>query len=203
MENAKIVVPHLKNIEIWKYADELLDTYWNKTIPVDIEYIAENNLNLSLTPFPGLTKAIPTRANSILLKNNEIIYDSSLNDFRIRFSIAHEVGHFIMHKEIFDASPSTYDEWDNFIHNISNKEWTLIELQAYEFAGRVLVPRNYLIDIVSEQKDNIIKIRDSGFKDKDRLNEYLANFLSKKFEVSAEVIIKRLKKEKINPFELV
>ena len=51
MENKIRWIP---NEEIQYYAETFLSQYWDETLPVDVEYIAEYCLKISVLPLPGL-----------------------------------------------------------------------------------------------------------------------------------------------------
>ena len=44
----------IPNEEIQQHAEEFLSQYWDDTLPVDVEYIAEYCLKISVLPLPGL-----------------------------------------------------------------------------------------------------------------------------------------------------
>lgn len=132
-------------------------------------------------------------------------YDFYMNEKhanRIRFSFAHELGHFFLHKEIFAAfdlvDPAS---WKNFILNVSESEYSNFEWQANEFAGRLLVPHSELVSAI-DQSAAIIK--------ENNLTEFLANdpdavlsrvspMICKPFGVSADVIKRRVEREGLWP----
>ncbi|MFI5224572.1 MAG: ImmA/IrrE family metallo-endopeptidase, partial [Nitrospirales bacterium] len=58
-----------------------------------------------------------------------------------RFSVAHEIGHLILHRDIYAGlQHATAAEWFDYISAIPEVEYGWVEWQAYEFAGRLLVP---------------------------------------------------------------
>jgi len=118
---------------------------------------------------------------------------------RIRYSVAHEIGHFILHKNVYkDFGINNEEEWIELIQNIPENEYNWIEQQAYEFAGRLLVPlkdlqisfQQYIPD-VKEIKKTLPGIED--IKIAERISPKICN----KFEVSAGVITKRIIIEKL------
>jgi Zn-dependent peptidase ImmA (M78 family) len=205
-----IVIPYLSEFEIRQQADNFLLQYWADRIPVDIELIAEQKLNLQLTPLPEYRKKHGIDA-SLTIDGKEIEFDQDVASVRIRFSIAHEIGHFILHYSKFNNNlPKSTKEW--IIHIIEFPEviTSKMEFQANEFAGRILVPKKHLLNEIMKLSDKIIKFRDDIEKvrqltdyDVDYINEYLAKPLSIKFDVSPECMWKRLEKEKINPFKII
>lgn len=62
-------------------------------------------------------------------------------EYRLRFSVAHEIGHLILHRDIYAGlRHATAAEWFDYISAIPEAECGWVEWQAYEFAGRLLVP---------------------------------------------------------------
>lgn len=192
---------------IRKKADEFRKQYWaNKSIPVDILYIIEFDLKLDIIPINGLKKA--GDIDSFLLGNlsgiaddsDEYMDDRYLN--RIRFSVAHEIGHLILHRDIYKKCNlkelKDIQDWINFIENVPEEEYNWFEQQAYEFAGRLLVPIEDLINEVNKFNLEIEKVK-KIFPDIDnnKIAEYIAPKIANKFQVSAEVISKRIIYEKI------
>ena len=73
------------------------------------------------------------------------------SDNRLRFSIAHELGHYILHKYLYHENELTISnpkEYYDFITKFPEKEYRSFEYQANQFAGRLLVPRNILVNEV-------------------------------------------------------
>jgi len=79
---------------------------------------------------------------------------------------------------------------------------TWVEQHAYEFAGRLLVPRDKLIEKLNEA---VLLAESVGFDAWDTsgesTREYIAHAISKFFGVSGQVIEKRLIKENLWPLD--
>jgi len=120
---------------------------------------------------------------------------------RLRFSVAHELGHFFLHSGIFKGLAfASVDEWVNFIKLVPDKEYGWIEFQAYEFAGRLLVPPT---ELSKQLKGAVKKAEAAGFTDWDKSGEaaiaYIAAGICEAFEVSDAVISKRIRSEGLWP----
>jgi Zn-dependent peptidase ImmA (M78 family) len=102
-------------------------------------------------------------------KGKEIYVDPILLDQKARwkFTLAHEIGHFVLHTNL-DALPDSSGDssrTDNYrtlsLHNVNGKrpkDW--IEWQANRFAGAILVPRFTLKEkLISLQESMGIRIR--------------------------------------------
>lgn len=183
--------------EIQKQADRFRDSHWGNEIPVDIELIVERDMNFTLTPVSGLKSKV--NIDALLMGNlKEICYDYTAPAKRIRFSIAHEIGHYIMHKELLQQyCIGTIEEWQNILEVIGFV-WGRIEFQANEFAGRLLVPRESLINSVKELEGQIQSARNRlpNLTDEEVL-PFILPALSKKFDVSPDVIKIRFEREGI------
>src|SRR5688572_12853758 len=122
-------------------------------------------------------------------------------EYRLRFSVAHEIGHLILHRDMYARlQHTTAKEWFDCISAIPEVEYGWVEWQAYEFAGRLLVPP----DPLREAFDAAIKsAQAAGYADwlaaDEAALDYIATRIAPKFGVSAEVMAKRLRVEKLWP----
>jgi len=89
---------------------------------------------------------------------------------------------------------------DKFFQKIPDDQYTWIEQHAYEFAGRLFVPREKLIEKLN---DAVSMAERRGFDAWDSsgefAREYIANGIARYFAVSGQVIEKRLIKENLWP----
>ena len=188
-------------------ADDVREKYWPEaTLPVNAEKIVEFRLQLIIDPKHNLFSEIDMDA---YLKRDlsgiVVDYDFYMNEKfsnRMRFSFAHELGHFFLHKYIFSSfdfeSPG---EWRNFILNVPDKEYSGFEWQANEFAGRLLVPFSKL----KNEFDKAIKIIEENKlgqyleSDPDAVLSRISPALCKPFGVSTVVIETRVKREGLWP----
>ena len=172
---------------------------------MDVMSIVEFDLNLEIIPMSGLRQ--DADIDALLLDDwRTLVVDQSyyLDDRyqnRIRFSVAHELGHYVMHKAAFDQIPrGSAEEWLAFVRDMPEREYSFLESQANEFAGRFLVP---LEDLRSEFEASIVQAEENGLP-RNQLREdshmqYLAKPIARRFEVSSSVIERRLTKEKLWP----
>lgn len=88
----------------------------NEQIPVPIEEIVEIELGINIVPRKGLLGL--EQIDAFLSHDYKTIYideDHYLNQTnRCRFTLAHEVGHFCLHKEIINSITSI-DQWRKHI----------------------------------------------------------------------------------------
>ena len=180
----------IPNKEIKRRADEFRKKHWGDIIPVDIEFIIENNIGIAIIPVPGLKDQCNTDAfissdwQSVYVDNDKYLEDSYYN--RLRFSIAHEVGHSVLHKELYESlGIESFEDFRRFVSEVPATHYGYIETQANKFANYFLVPRN----ILKMKRENIIS-QYAEIKDIDdvQVNSYIATPLSKEFGVSPEVM---------------
>ncbi len=195
-----IQIHYLRNEEIWKRADEFREKYWGDKIPVDIELVAERNLNLLMIPVPNLRSQADTEA---YLSGNlkEIVYDPDTPDVRVRFCVAHEIGHFVMHSEVIrKLRTSSPEEWKKMQKTLPEAIWGRAEYQAREFAGRILVPPKQLRAVLKDLQPDIQKAKKiAPDLEPPVIKELVSPKIAKKFFVSDEVIVRRMDAEGISP----
>lgn len=192
----EIIAPFKKHDHIREIAENFLKEYHLKdSFPTPIEEIVEFKLKLDIIPIPGLHKAfdidgfLSSDRKSISVDDG--IYQSRLG--RYRFTLAHEVGHFILHKDLYEKQKfKTADDWKEFIKRFPEKQYNWFEWQAYEFAGLVLVPSHHL---ERRLKLHSKKIRSLGIKDDEVVLDRAIEFLGEDFVVSRDVIYRRLRRE--------
>jgi Zn-dependent peptidase ImmA (M78 family) len=121
---------------------------------------------------------------------------------RMRFSFAHELGHFFPHKELYlRFGISSPEDWKDFILNVPENEYRSFEWQANEFAGRLLVPYPVLESEVKKiskvlKKNNLLTFLEV---DSDAVLSRISPTLCKPFGVSTDVIERRVKRERLWP----
>ena len=95
---------------------------------------------------------------------------------------------------------TTAREWFDYISAIPDTEYGWVEWQAYEFAGRLLVPPEPLRDAFQAA---IQSAQAAGYSDclaaDEAALDYLATRIAPKFGILSEVIAKRLRVEKLRP----
>lgn len=196
----------MKIEDIRKEADMFRSKYWPPdTIPVDIFEILEFGLDIEIRTIVNLREAGDVDAlilgdlKTIVLDQNDFLNDRSQN--RLRFSIAHEIGHLVLHSDIFSKIEySSIEEWITFFQAIPDDQYIWIEQHAYEFAGRLLVPRDKLIEKLNEAVSLAESVGfDAWDTSGESTREYIAHAISKFFGVSGQVIEKRLIKENLWP----
>lgn len=194
---------------IWPEIRKLVEDFRAKyvdppdKIPVPIEEIVEFGLGLEIVPKDRLKSTIDV--DGFLSNDLKTIYidgkiysdDRYLN--RLRFTLAHEVAHYILHEDIIEKSQfRTIEDWIHFREEMSEEDLNWFEQQAYEFAGRLLVPKERLITALEEQREKIETYKSHVSNENDeRLIDAISKVICDKFRVSSNVIYRRIRSEKL------
>ena len=198
--------PYNPKERIWQEADRLRAEHpGGRELPVNILDLAEFDLHLDLVPVNGMREQLDIDAllmgdlKSILVDKRAFM--SPRMEYRLRFSVAHEIGHLVLHRDIYAGlRHATAAEWFDYISAIPEVEYGWVEWQAYEFAGRLLVPPDALREAFQAAIDSA---QAAGYSDwlaaDEAALDYIATRIAPKFGVSAEVIAKRLRVEKLWP----
>ncbi len=142
-------IPSLCRTEIAREAEELLDECWDGFFPVDVEAVCDY-LNIAILPVRGLADDFGVEAfisadfRTIYVDLLEYEHESS----RYRFSLAHELGHFVLHKEYYPSKVENFEEWLGFARGLDNG---YAEYQANYFAANLLAPEDELVRIMNRE----------------------------------------------------
>jgi len=161
--------------------------------PIPIEEIAELELSIKLNSVKDLRKEFDI--DGFIHSNfKEITIDDhvfNMYEERTRFTIAHEIGHAILHRKIYEQFEiDSKEKYRKFQNIIPEKDQKWLEIQANIFAGCVLVPTKPLKKLAKEMLNN-----DSSIQT-DYSIPYFKE-LPNLFKVSSAVILRRLQRENI------
>lgn len=197
----------MPNIPVYSYEDLrkkaddfLLEHCPSGIIPVPIEEIVEFDFRLNIVPLLGLQREYEvegfTSGDLKTIYVDEYVYTDRIT--RYRFTLAHEIGHIILHRHLYDAHKfKSVHGWQEFINSITEEEHSWLEYQGYAFAGLILVPNHKLVKSAAEWTK---KIRDKGIsmeKNWDFAWDLITEHVAKAFLVSPDVIEKRMEKDGI------
>lgn len=199
--------------DIWQRVEEFRQQYAPHLnadkIPLDLLTFVELELRLDVIPFDGLADQFS--ADAAILGDytgfyiDGYVYDrietaSRSQTNRLRFSLAHELGHYVLHQEKYqDASVCDFDSMKDWLnHHSGEKEQ--IEREANEFAGRLLVP----IEILNPLFDKLATALDAqygshGWQNRNDLREQTCERISQKFGLHSLGISTRLHREGLWP----
>jgi Zn-dependent peptidase ImmA (M78 family) len=188
MKYKNLTVPFVGNAFIKSKADNFRLKFWGVEIPIGIEEIIEIKLKIKIIPLPNLMQQLGVDAQ--ITSDFSIIYVDQKgyenNTVRFRFSLAHELGHFILHKNFFE-NLKIMDLADiyAFFREIDAREYSNLEVQANKFANYFLIPRENLNKIKEDIMKEVRKKHDIENIDEKTLNSYLAGYIAPKFLVSS------------------
>lgn len=186
---------HLSYDDVAQVANEFLEKHHPAgTAPVPIEEIMEFDLGLEILPIDsyGIEAFLSWNRAHVYVDRQTMMTVPA----RYRFSLAHEVGHYVMHGGLFDAvtieRPSDVRE----IQRELGDDYRWVEWQANAFAGLVLVPRNLLREKIAYHES---RARAAGFPpsilyEGEGFNR-LVQSLSETFGVSRDPVEIRLSKD--------
>lgn len=177
---------YISDDELEKSALDFLRTHHpTLSIPIPIEKILNKHMKVKLVPISDLKRDFGI--DGCLSRDmSQVFVDMDLlmkAEFRTRFTIAHEIGHLVLHSEyIKKCQPQDASNWKAIV--MGDKSWGKMEYQAHQFAAFCLIPSEQLRAFVTENA------LEAG-------SENLVRAVAMKFHVSDEVARRRLIKSGI------
>ncbi|MBC8489501.1 MAG: ImmA/IrrE family metallo-endopeptidase [Bacteroidetes bacterium] len=160
---------------IWVEAEHARSEYWpENTFPIKSEIVIQGRLGLEIVFLRGLFQVALSNAflsfdrSKVVIDNNA--YNCGRFDDKINFDLAHEVGHYLLHEEVYDYlrnKITSLDDYFDFMNTAPDSAIRNYEFQASEFAGRFLVP-------VAELNREI-EIRCDEAKENGHMDKYARN----------------------------
>jgi hypothetical protein len=193
--------PHLTKESIHHKADQFRNENVDPPdlLPIPIELIIEIKLGLQIIPKSGL---FDRDIDGFLTKDLTSIcvdygmYMNPRKENRLRFTYAHEVGHFVLHQnEIRQCNYRTPDGWMHFYDDFRKEDLDWFEWQAREFAGRLLVPKAALESEIRNMMPQVEEYRRRGGSNGERIIDIVARAICNRFRVSPQVVSKRIDSE--------
>ena len=198
MKPQDIKAPYLLYEDIRKFAEDFLGSYNQEDkLPVPIEEIVEIQLKIVIIPAQNIRLILGVDGwLSNDFKNIYVdldVFDKDKNESRYFFTLAHEIGHYFLHREIFESLTfSDILEWKKIMYEVPPNEYGWLETHAYNFAGLILVPEHHLRNEYNEAVSMVSKEGFDRNKHKEIFNDYVSSWLQNKFKVSARTIEKRI-----------
>lgn len=195
------IASRLSRDDIRIKADAFLASHHpSNTIPVPIEKIVDLHLGINIVPIPRLQEVYNIDAyfskdlQDIFV--DEYIYKNRPN--RFRFSLAHEIGHYLLHYKVYqdDNLFKTIEDWKKLVEIIPEDQYRWLEFQAYEFAGQVLVPLQYLKERYKVHAKTVKEVQATD--DPLLIKDFAIELLADNFDVSAETIRRRIDNESLS-----
>lgn len=182
-------LPFLSKTEIAERTEELLGVCWNGIHPVDIEAVCDY-CGVAIVPVHGLMDECQVEA--FMAADFKIIYVDEAryrnNDSRYRFSVAHELGHYVLHRDYYSSRVEGYGEWKGLMAGGVN---SAAEFQANYFAGSLLVPETELIRALDAEFEGSF-VRNCWRKNHAEFSAALKR-VQENFRVSRQVIARRMR----------
>ena len=184
---------------IKKITDDFRIYNWpENTFPINIEKVITQRMGLDIIPEPNLHVEAYLRSDHSISVNLEKYMDAEY-DNAIRFALAHELGHFVLHKQICDNFQFiTFQEYLDLYAGFPQPEYELFELQANEFAGSLLVPAESLFGEVKKCACDLDDNKTSFRGNSTVFMQFLE--IGTFFGVPAKVIQKRVERENYSQF---
>lgn len=190
--------PNLSFADVVRASDNFIKTYHpSRVLPIPIEKIVEHKMDISLFTVPDIKFLLGVDA-FISADFTQITIDERCfvrYPERTRFSIAHEVGHLILHKDWYEKyGPKNFQDFITSHDRMDNEIYKYTEIQAQTFAGLVLVPRDLLFNELKKKLGRVPSMVEP---------EVLATVIQDIpdiFDVSDSVILRRLQREGVIKF---
>jgi hypothetical protein len=201
MNPKRFVAPFIDYKEIARVVEGIRAKYSVcRTVPVDVLAFAEFDLGLT---FDFKPIAQFGQGAFLLHDLSGIVFDTKAfearNENRLRFSVAHELGHLYLHRDLYSGvSFSTVNEWMDFICLVPPEQYQWIERHANEFAGQLLMPYGNLRAALDETIDDAE--REGYFpQGADAVLDFCCQAMRRDFGVSRDAMRVRLRSAKLWP----
>jgi hypothetical protein len=195
----KFEAPKLTEVEIRSLADEKRLEFLGDDCPLNfnVERLIEQ-LGLTILPVSGLKADFGLEAMPIFCDDKILIDEDSYDDTfswygRLRFTLMHELAHFVLHKELLmQVQLRDVQQWSEYVLAVE-KECRVLESQANEFAGRFLVPPDRLKLMIPVERQAVVASNKTITNS--QLQKFVYSRLGRKFNVTPTVISIRISKE--------
>lgn len=143
-----VKAPFLTYNDVGKYAEDFLAKYHpSLELPIPIEYIIEFDLNMHIIPKAYLYKNFGQSGFLSFDRTRIFIDEYQYDNFveKYRFTLAHEVGHFVMHGDLYEGLHfESMQEYIEYLRSFPQSDLRWFETQGDWFAGQILVPTSQL-----------------------------------------------------------
>lgn len=176
-----------------------------KTFPFNVETYLNLEFDYHIVPAPRLEAGcrIDTALIACLkiIRIDEKIYERQ--PLRARFSLAHELSHLILHKDVIEklvallqASNKT-DEYSSIISVLPEKAHNRAEWQAQHFGGCLLAPKNLLTEKLANAIKNRFQTTLNDKLDSEDIS-IICHDLSNFFQMTKEAMVVRINAAKLD-----
>ena len=162
-------IPKLSDTDIEQVANDLLNDYennsqWTLQCPIPVERIAEKHLGYHIEITDDDIYKDSEILGGIIFADKIIQINGSIenHDGRYSFTIAHELGHHCLHKELFQKLSIDPDAHANMCRETGEKP--LAEQQADTFASYLLMPTKFVNKAYIKAFGDTNEVFDIGYK---------------------------------------
>ena len=197
----KLNLPRYTYSEVGRIANNFLKEHHpSLDIPIPVEDILDLKMGFHIFPFPRLFKDFGL--NGFLSSDMSTIYVDEVQydqyNEKYRYTLAHELGHYVLHKSVYENLP--YKSPEEFVHwrlHVPPEEIGWFETHGNWFAGHLLVPTSCLEEVC---RDIVLKYQDT-FSEFDSIPDdiwsYISNEVATYFDVNPPVVEAQIRKESI------
>lgn len=164
----------------WDKAQRLLNEHNVRRAPVEVQRIAEQYARVVPRPLEDDISGVLVPIN----KSSWVILVNSMHSpVRQRFTIAHELGHLLLHSYTAPHADRAF----RFRDTRSSEGSALEEIQANQFAAELLMPRDLVLKAAGERF-----LEHGGDEVSDAAFEHRVEVLARKFDVSKQAMLIRI-----------
>jgi hypothetical protein len=164
------VVRYISPAALEQKAQEFLAAHHaTPSIPIPIEEIVEFKLHLNIIPFPNLSREfdvdgfLTVASDAIYVDQRQMLNQQT----RFRFTLAHEVGHWILHRDLYEgANVQDLNGYLCFYASLDESVIDDFEFQARNLAGRILLPEAQFLSAALTSLSKARKMLPSNASDK-------------------------------------
>ena len=202
MDASRIKADFLSVADIEREVEKVREKYPSvRRIPVDVLGFAEFDLGLDFdfASIQQIGQEAFLRPDRTGIWFDTQAFKEPALQHRLRFSAAHELGHYFLHERIYGAlNFTTVKQWMNFVTDIPVKEYHWIEWQADEFAGQLLIPT---FELEPTLKETIVDAASEGFFElgEESVMDFCCRSLQGHFNSSRQALQTRIRKSKFWP----
>jgi Zn-dependent peptidase ImmA (M78 family) len=158
------------------HAQSLLTEHAVTTLPVPVEKIAKSRgIAVRFSPLDQELSGMALIKDGVSVIGVNALHHPN----RQRFTIAHELGHHIMHRELIDGTVHIDKGFTLWRDSVAAQGTDLVEMQANAFASELLMPKQFISQI-------------DGIENLDIDDEVGMKALAKRFRVSVTALQNRL-----------
>jgi Zn-dependent peptidase ImmA (M78 family) len=159
-----------------------------------VELLIERHMGIDIVPVAGLRRR--HHIDAYLAQDLTTIYvDPEVqqkHSARFRFTLAHELGHLVLHKSLYEAANYTdIDGWLEFHTSLTKTHLNRYEGQASSFAGTLLLPRAAFASLIQTAVQQVHDT--SGDVDLARhdTQRAVARWVARHAQVSVEAVVRQ------------